>query len=519
MVASDSKEASLAAVKILADDGNVVDASIALSFVISVTRPQSTGLGGGGFLLLHLDGKTQAFDFRERAPMLAHKDMYRNEKGEIQSQASLLGWKSVGVPGNIAGLIKIHKQHGKLPLEKLIKEAINLAENGFLVYEDLERAIEKAYPNMDNNMRSIFAPQAKLLRKGDRLLQKDLAKALRLIAKKGSLPFYKGVIAKDLVKTMKKNQGLIRKKDLENYKVYTSSPIWSKYRKYRIATMPLPSSGIFLLSILKNLEDYNLKNLYNNNRSQYYQVLTSAMKEGFRFRAKYGGDDRFVKFPKLRKKLLGKTKEKKKQEKYETTHFSIVSKNGDAVSSTQSINYRFGARVMIPNWGIILNDTMDDFSLAPNHHNVYGLVGSDANSIQGNKTPLSSMSPSFVFEGDELRLAIGAPGGSQIVSAILQGIIHSLDLGMPVFASVARGRIHHQYKPDFLFAEKEAMSKAEIHDLKVRGVKLKIKKLRAKLFLVERIPKGKSHSLRGASDPRGDGVPMSEGNVPEKKKK
>ena len=255
--------------------------------------------------------------------------------------------------------------------------------------------------------------------------------------------------------------------------------------------MPSPSSGAFLIAMLKKLESLPLNSLYLKQRDAYYDSLIQALDEGFRQRSLYGGDSRFS--------SVGS----KKPPSPETTHFSIMDNQGNAVASTQSINYLFGARLMLPNWGIVLNDTMDDFSSSPGKPNVYGLIGGKANAIAPSKTPLSSMSPTFLFDQKGVRLALGAPGGSQILSAILQAIVHDVDLKMHPFASVARGRIHYQYKPQTVFAEKEALSKEQKKQLEKRGYAVQTRPLQAKLFLVKR----DKDSLVGVSDPRGNGRP------------
>ena len=437
-IASDAKEASDVGAEMFQAGGNIVDSAVAISFVLSVIRPQSTGLGGGGFLLLHLNGKTRAFDFRERAPQLASRDMYLGKNA--QPKDSLLGPRSVAVPGTIAGLLDIHKGFGKLELKRVLAPAIRLAENGFPVYASLAQAIKKNYKEMSDAMLLVFAPNNKILREGDLLRQRDLAKTIKVLAKKGKKAFYNrnGDIARDFIKYMSKyksssNGALIQAQDLENYRVLRPKPLEIKYKGKRVVTFPPPSSGIFLLSMLKMLEPFPLKEIYQKNRARYYHILIRAMNVAYRDRARYGGDSRFSSIPVhslLEKLLQPKPLEinskfisqsgfgKVPEESYETTHFSIIDKEGNGLSSTQSVNYSFGSRAMIPNWGIVLNDTMDDFSKSPGVANVYGLIGGKANEIAGGKTPLSSMSPTFIFDKAKLNLAVGAPGGSYIITAI-----------------------------------------------------------------------------------------------------
>ncbi len=493
VIASDSKEASEAALQIFKKGGNIVDAAAALGFVISVARPQSTGLGGGGFLIMRFKDKTLAFDFRERAPLAAKADMYLDAQGKMDRRASLFGLGSVAVPGMVAGMLHIHKKYGKLPLKQIMAPAIELAAKGFHVYPDLARAIANSYKDMDEAMRAVFAPNNKVLKEGNLLIQKDLARALSLIAKKGRQAFYQGAIAQALVDMMAKEKGYITKADMRQYKVYARKPLWSQYRSYKIATMPLPSSGLFITGMLRKLNSQALAKLYHHERLRYYEELIKVLGWAYQERERYGGDPRFL----------------KKIPRYETTHFSLMDNEGNALSSTQSINYRFGSHRMIKSWGIILNDTMDDFSSPTGQANVYGLSGSKANAIAPAKTPLSSMSPMLLFDqGMRVRLALGAPGGSHIISAILQTIIHSVDLGMHPFAAVARRRIHYQYKPDKVFIEANTMEAKLKSQLEQRGYHTQeVPRLRAKVFLTQDLedPQDSSKRLFGASDPRGSG--------------
>ena len=364
-------------------------------------------------MLLHLDGKTRAFDFRERAPLLAHRHMYTHpqptsgKRNLANPKPSLIGIRAIAVPGMVAGLLQIHKQYGQLSLAQVLAPAISLAQEGFPLYPDLKRAIVASYDDMDDAMRKVFAgvgsKKGKGLQLGKLLVQKDLAKSLKCLEAQGLSCFYgrRGKISQALVRLMRKRGGLIRADDLGRYRMYQHKPLWASYRGFRIATMPLPSSGIFLLRMLKMLEAYPLKQLYENQRSQYYHTLIQVMRRGYKERSLYGGDPRFVPLAKeLSVPPLFKLKPPAlKREKRETTHFSIVDGQGNAVSSTQSINYRFGSRVMLPQWGIVLNDTMDDFSIAAGKANAYGLIGGKANAIAAAKTPLSSMSPSLLFHG------------------------------------------------------------------------------------------------------------------------
>ncbi|TGM59983.1 gamma-glutamyltransferase [Leptospira adleri] len=520
MIASDSPEATSAGVEIGKLGGNVVDVVVATSFAISVTRPHSTGLGGGGFLVLYLKEFPEpiAFDFRERAPSAASRNMYKRKPKED----SLFGFRAVGVPGNVAGLIQIHKRYGKLSLKTVVAPAIRLAENGFPVYPDLFSAIQKSSKDMDDEMKGIFLPKGKVPEVGSLLVQKDLADTLKLISETGEREFYQGKIADSIVSSMKRNGGLITSQDLKNFRVIEEKTLKSTYRDYTIYTMPPPSSGVHLLTMLSMIETKSLKELYDKDAAAYYHFLAEAMRRGYADRAILGGDPKFTKIPIDR--LLSKKYAEEKISNFDpkaasssssflkelnfgvespqTTHISVMDREGNSVSTTQSINFRFGASVVVPGYGIVLNDTMDDFSRAPGEPNVYGLIGAEANSILPKKTPLSSMSPTLVFKDKEPFLATGAPGGSYIVNAVLQSLIYNLDFKLTLYESVARGRVHHQFFPDAVFIEKSVNERNVFDGLSVRKHDIRIAPNFAKLFSVKR----ENGMLYGACDPRGEGA-------------
>ena len=573
MITSDHPLASDAGLEIYKKGGNVVDVALATSFAISVLRPQSTGIAGGGFMLVRYNKKTTSFDFRERAPLNSTKKMFQDSNNG-NTKTSLFGWKAVGVPGMVAGFIEVHEKYGNLPLPIIIEPAIKLAREGFLVYEDLEKAINISYKNMDIEMKKVFAPNGIPLTKNKLLIQKNLADTLEIIAKDKKESFYKGNIARKFEIAMKINNGIITKKDLENYKVYTSPPLSSYYKKYLIETMPLPSSGIFVLTMLKNLEKINLNvnnfnnsekilnnvkdkslnkhsqkenlneklneklieklnenpnenliiindknqnklNEFNINKINYYKNLIEIMQNAYQQRAVVGGDPKFYSIPQnLYTNLLKNNYETSppSSRSKETTHISVIDKDGNAVSTTQSINYLFGARVMLENTGMVMNDTMDDFSSAPGVANAYGLVGSEANSIAPKKTPLSSMSPTFVYnENNDLILSLGSPGGSQIITTVLQGILNEIDFHLHPLANISYKRIHFQNLPRTVFIENGLFTKEEIvffekNILDKMNFKLEEKDSFAKLFLVKKY----KDFLVGASDPRGDGEPRGD---------
>ncbi|EKP13935.1 MULTISPECIES: gamma-glutamyltransferase [Leptospira] len=520
MIATDSPEATQVGIEVGLLGGNVVDVAVATSFAISVTRPHSTGLGGGGFLILYLKEFSEpiAFDFRERAPNAASRDMYKKKPKED----SLLGFRAVGVPGNVAGLVQIQKRYGKLSLKTVISPAIRLAEKGFPMYPDLQSAIQKSSKDMDQEMKGIFLPGGRVPELKSILVQKDLANSLKLISETGEKEFYHGKIADAITTAMKANGGLITSQDLSDFKVIEKKTLKTKYRDYTIYTMPPPSSGIHLLTMLSMLEKEPLKEMYEKDPALYYHFVTEVMRRGYADRAVFGGDSAFTRIPVDR--LLSKKYAEEKisdfdpkiasssssflktlnfgVESPQTTHISVMDREGNSVSTTQSINFRFGASVVAPGTGIVLNDTMDDFSRAPGEPNVYGLIGAEANSILPKKTPLSSMSPTIVFKGKESFLTTGAPGGAYIINAVLQSLVYNLDFNLTLYESVARGRIHHQLFPDAVFIEKSVNERNVFDGLSSKKHDIRIAPNFAKLFSVKR----ENGMLYGASDPRGEGA-------------
>lgn len=576
MIASDAPEASRAGVAMYAAGGNAVDAAIAVSFAISVVRPQSTGLGGGGFLLVHLakSNQTIAYDFRERAPAAATRDMYLDEAGNIVKGASLNGARAVGVPGMVAGLVEVHRRHGSLPLATVIAPALSLARDGFPVYPDLHKMIQRVRGSMDATMREVFVPGGQVPAVGANLKQTDLARALETIAKNGAAPMHSqtGAIARDLAAYMRANDGVVTAADLAGYRVRAAQPLWGEYRGHKIAIMPPPSSGVFILEMLGMLETRDLRALsdrYGDNPygrpAQYEHFLAEVFRRGYADRARLGGDPAFFPVPSdlltspeyareraadIAADEAGVSEELSypesvrnaapgafvnsggRTESTETTHFSILDSRGDAVASTQSVNVIFGARVMLPGWGIVLNDTMDDFSAAPDQPNAYGLVGREANAIAAGKTPLSSMSPAIVFArpGERIwdgrqatpvaegqlrpRLVLGSPGGSRIITAILHTIVNDIDFALHPYAAVARGRIHHQYLPDTLYFADSPAGRGRVQELEALGHTVADSRWQGKVFAVRADAAG----FVGVSDPRGDGQPLGDLDaLPEKK--
>lgn len=539
MITSAHPLASRAGLNILKKGGNAVDAAVAVTMAISVVRPQSTGIGGGGFLL-HYDKRTGsilAYDFRETAPQNASRDMYLDKnkepkdffyKGDRVPNASVNGHLSVATPGLIRGIWEVHQSHGSLPWKELFQDAIKLAQDGFVVYPNLEKAINRRIKilNAFPSTRKIFLPNGKVLGAGEILIQKDLAKTLIAIAEEGPDVFYRGWIAQKIVNEMKDGGGVLQLEDLHNYQVKLRKPIESNFLDYTLFSMPPPSSGgVHVAQMLNMAEEADLEK-EEHLSPEYIHTLVEIMRMAYADRAEYLGDSDFISVPvkgliskdyaaslveKIPRDKAGNSKDigpgnPTQFESPSTTHFSIVDQWGNSVSSTQTINYGFGSGVVAEGTGIVLNDEMDDFSKKPGVPNAFGLVGSKANEIQPLKRMLSSMSPSFVFKDDELDAVLGSPGGSRIINATLQTIIHRYFLKMSPIESVHSTRIHHQWLPDKIFMEETSISLETQDALRKMGYELQESSF--PIGDVQAIFREKNQWW-GVSDTRSDGEPMA----------
>lgn len=490
-----------AATEILAKGGNLIDAFVAASFAISVERPHSTGIGGGGFLVFHQAKAkdTVVIDFRERAPRRAFKDLYLDKTGEYVSDLSKDGALAVAVPGLVKGLWEIHQKYGKLSWREVLEPAIKIADEGFFVYPDLEKALEdrKSVLMKFPDSRKIFIKaDGSSYKVGDVLVQKDLAHTLTAISKNGASEFYQGETAKKIVQFVKKEHGLVSSKDLLDYKTILRTPVQSKFMNYTVVSMPPPSSGgIHVVQFLKMLEKENWTPM-EMNTAKVIHNQASAFQMAFADRAQYLGDPDFIKVPMSqlisepylnhRKKEIPLNKARaaadvkfgnveQKYESTETTHMSFLDKDGNAISSTQTINGWMGSGAVATGTGIILNNEMDDFSAKPGVANLYGAVGSDANSIAPFKTPLSSMSPTIVFdETGKPIMSVGAPGGTRIISCTALTIFNHLFFKQSLESSVKNIRIHHQWQPDTLFIEQPGPAPRELEKLKAMGYKIEL---------------------------------------------
>ena len=463
--------------KILNKGGNAYDASIAIAFTLAVVLPRAGNIGGGGFMVMY-DQETKkpySIDYREKAPLLSTKDMYLNQDGSFNDQMlSTFGYLSIGVPGTVAGLWDVHKKFGTLPWSVLLEDAIDLAEKGFEITPFLADILFKYNEKLSffNETKNIFQASFPDF-KGELLIQTDLAKTLKIISEKGRDGFYKGSVANKIAKAMKDNNGLITKSDLENYNPVWRKPLISQYRGNNVITMGPPSSGgLHIIQMLNILENYDLKEV-NHNSKEYINLLTEVMKYAYSDRSKYLGDPDFYDVPveKITSKNYGKrifndieigqskpVGEVKpgmylETESHETTHFSVADADGNIVSSTYTLNSTFGSGVVIKGTGIVMNNEMDDFSAAPGIPNQFNLLGAEANEIAPNKRPLSSMTPTIVMKNNELFFTTGSPGGSRIISAVLQSILNIIDFDMNLEETTKARRIHHQWFPDILEVE------------------------------------------------------------------
>jgi gamma-glutamyltranspeptidase/glutathione hydrolase len=523
MVASVDSLATRVGVDILKQGGNAVDAAVAVGFALAVTHPQAGNLGGGGFMLLRTkDGKTTAIDFREMAPEKASRDMFLDAQGNADSKKSLTSHLASGTPGTVAGFALALEKYGTLPLNKVMQPAIKLARDGFTVNDaladDLQQYGAEVLPEHENSRAIFWKADGNPLQKGDRLVQVNLAKSLEMIAEQGPDAFYKGAIADQIADEMAKNGGLMNKADLAGYKAVERTPIGGDYRGYQVYSMPPPSSGgIHIVQILNILENFDLGK-YGFGSADAMQIMAEAEKYAYADRSEYLGDPDFIKVPwqALTSKAYAKSLAEKidinkarpsseikpgklaPYESNQTTHFSVVDKEGNAVAVTYTLNTTFGSGIVAGNTGILMNNEMDDFSAKPGVPNVYGLVGGDANAVGPHKRPLSSMSPTIVVKDGKTWLVTGSPGGSRIITTVLQMVVNSIDFKMNVAEATNAPRFHHQWLPDRLWVEK-GFSPDTIKLLGDKGQKVEVK---AAMGSTQSIMPGKDGKLYGASDPR-----------------
>ncbi len=519
LVIADSEPASQAGMEILGRGGNAVDAAIATALALSVVDQASSGLGGGGFMVIYQakERKSFALDFRETAPAASRREDYMKD-GKPAPALSLTGALAVAVPGEVAGLLEAHKKFATLPMSVLAAPAIKLAAEGFKVDSALGVAIDRMQKNMKlfTELGRIYMPKGEVPKNGELIRQRELAETLKAIAKEGAPVFYQGWIGQAIVETVKKAGGVMTLEDLKNYRPVWREPLIGTYRNRTVITMPPPSSGgVALLEMLNVLEGYNLSELKHNSDG-YLHLLAESMKHAFADRAAHLGDPDFVHVPirKLTAKeyaawIRGRIAPDKTRpvnfygyynydaEKGGTTHFSVVDGAGNAVACTQSVNTRFGSKLLDARTGIVLNNEMDDFAIHPDVANVYGLIGNRANSLQPGKRPLSSMSPTIILQGNRPELVVGGAGGPRIINATLQTILNVIDFKMPVKQAIEIERIHHQWLPERLLIEGK-LDAAQKKALEQRG---HVIREQSALGVVQAITVNGSE-IRGAADPR-----------------
>lgn len=478
MAATQDAIASQVGADILRQGGNAVDAGVAIGFALAVTHPQAGNLGGGGFMLIALakEKKTIAIDFRETAPAAARKDIFIGPDGNVDTAKARLSHLSAGVPGTVKGLLHAHEKYGRLPREEVMAPAIRLAEKGFKVSFTLARSLAAGRERLERDQSSLryyFHKNGSAYKPGEILRQPELARTLRTIAEAGADGFYRGWVARRIAEEMRKGSGLITEQDLRNYKVIEREPVRGTYRGYEIVSMPPPSSGgVHLIQMLNILEGYDLQGLKPGS-ADYFHRLVEAMRRVYADRAEYLGDPDFHPVPldrlldkayaaRLRESIDPNRASKStdiapgkaaSRESEQTTHFSVMDSDGNAVSSTYTLNFAFGSGYSVDGAGFLLNNEMDDFSAKPGVPNAYGLTGGVANSIEPNKRPLSSMTPVILYKDGVPVLATGSPGGSTIITVVMQMLLNRIDFGMNVAEATAEPRIHHQWIPDLAIAE------------------------------------------------------------------
>ncbi|MGJ0627901.1 gamma-glutamyltransferase [Xenorhabdus bovienii] len=495
MVVSSQYLASQVGVDILKMGGNAIDAAVAVGYAQAVVNPCCGNIGGGGFMTIHLaNGKDTFINFRETAPAAASANMYLDKDGNVIKGASLYGYKAIGVPGTVMGLDAALHKYGSMTREQVMAPAIKLARKGYILTRgdtDILDTTVKRFTQDPEAARIFLRKDGTPFKPGDKLVQTDLANTLELIAKKGPDVFYHGKIPQLVEESSKKSGGIITAADFANYNITETTPVTCSYRGYKFISSPPPSSGgVTLCEILNIVEGYDLKSM-GFNSAAYIHTLTEAMRHAYMDRNTYLGDPEFIKNPldrllsksyaeSIRKEIEPNkaTPSKNVQpgvgphEKPETTHYSVVDKDGNAVSTTYTINGRFGAVVIAPGTGFFLNDEMDDFTTKVGEKNLYGLVQGATNSIAPGKRPLSSMSPTLVTKDNKIFLVLGSPGGSRIISITLQTALNILDFGMPPQEAVNSPRIHHQWLPDEVYYEQRGLSKDTLNVLERMDYKM-----------------------------------------------
>jgi gamma-glutamyltranspeptidase/glutathione hydrolase len=476
--------------EILVAGGNAVDAAVATGFALAVTYLDAGNIGGGGFMLIHMEGKPYFLDYRETAPLAAHRDMFLNEQGDVIENSTLIGARAAGVPGTVAGFWAAHQRFGKLPWNQLLQPAIKLAREGFVPVQILADDVQSRFDwfGTRTNFNQYFGE----VKAGELFKQAELAATLTRIAEQGEEDFYNGETARLLVAQMNQDEGLISLEDLENYKAIWREPLKAKWRDFEVVSAPPPSSGGFGVIQLLKMKDYLNEKFEDleHNSAQYVHLVAEMEKRVFADRAEYLGDPAFVDID--MSELISDTYVKRRAmevdplqisqlehvapglESPNTTHYSIIDGDGNAVSNTYTINWAYGSGVVVSGAGFLLNNEMDDFSAKPGTPNIFGVVGNTANEVQPGKRMLSSMSPTLLIKDNEAHMVIGTPGGSTIFTSVFQAIINILDFSMSPLEAVAATRFHHQLLPPDLITQSPSLPLSEntIRELTDKGYRV-----------------------------------------------
>lgn len=525
MVASQETLASRTGVEILKQGGNAVDAAVAVAFSLAVTLPRAGNIGGGGFMLVHLakENKTIAIDYREMAPSKAKKDIFLDENGNAVTKLSREHGLAVGVPGTVMGMSLALEKYGTMTMAQVTAPAIKMAQEGISVSPDLAvslAGLKRRMSQWPSTAAIFYKADGSDFQVDDILKQPELAHSLQLIAEKGTKGFYEGETAEKLVKAVQEAGGIMTLEDLKHYKAVEREPVRGQYRGYEVVSMPPPSSGgVHIIEMLNVLQQFPIDK-FGHNTAQTIHVMAEIMKHAYADRSEYLGDPDFYKVPvkqltdkdyaqKIASQIaLNKTTPSEEikpgnlapYESDQTTHFSVVDKWGNAVSNTYTLNFSYGSGLVAKGTGILLNNEMDDFSAKPGTPNGYGLVGGDANAVEGNKRPLSSMSPTIVMKDGKPFLVTGSPGGSRIITTTLQIIMNVIDHGLNIAEASNAARVHHQWLPDELRVE-TSLNRDTISLLEAKGHKVSVQSAMGSTQSIMVTDQG----IFGATDPRHSG--------------
>lgn len=522
MVASQEALATDVGVEILRQGGNAVDAAVAVGFALAVTYPRAGNIGGGGFMMIYLAGSDEviAMDYREMAPAKARKDMYLDENGDVIPDLSLFHGKSSGVPGSVMGMATALAKYGSMPLSEVIKPAIRLAEEGYIVSRDLSKSLtglSERLQKWPSTAAIFYHEDGSAMQTGELLRQPDLAATLKLIAEQGTDGFYKGETASKIAAGVQAAGGIMTEEDLANYKAVERTAIHGSYRGYDVFSMPPPSSGgVHLVQILNILENIDMASLGHNSAASVH-YMAEAMRHAYADRSEYLGDPDFYSVPVKGLTSKAYARQQFKQidpdkatpssevkpdnpipyESDQTTHYSVVDTMGNAVATTTTLNFSYGSGLVAAGTGVFMNNEMDDFSAKPGVPNAFGLLGGEANAVEAHKRPLSAMTPTIVLKDGKPFLVTGSPGGSRIITTTLQVIMNVIDFQMNVAEATYAGRIHQQWYPDVVRVER-SLNIDTRRMLEAMGYEIAVQSAMGSTQSIMVTPEG----LFGASDPR-----------------